>query len=428
MNTLPPNPTAKPGTSPYTFKYFCQHVLPAVYDDSLSYYELLCKLTSKINEVITAEGTQNAAITEIQDLYVQLKEYNENYFKNLDIQEQINAKLDELGEKGELAALISLYLNGINVYAFKTKSDMKNAETIGIGSICKTLGSTDYKDGDGDYYYIRAIQSNDEIDDENIIALTNNLNAVAEKIPNKYPNDIAEILETHAENIQSLSTLHANEVGNLTHLITQNKTNVVGAVNETYNKINSSIIDTVGMLSDLNTSEQDNIAASINEVLDEINTTKANLASVSASIIPINRGGTGATTAEEAVLNLGIMQAHNIWGGYSTGTITFPEDKTLNHYEYIQILFCSNNDEYNSVFFQHWDNHYVTLNITHHGDEAGVSCYHKFALLHITDSAITRYKTTEVKIMTNGSNVVSENHDYIRIQNIIGYDFNIIDD
>ena len=34
------------------FKFYAQKILPLVYDDSLSYYEVLAKLTSKINEVI----------------------------------------------------------------------------------------------------------------------------------------------------------------------------------------------------------------------------------------------------------------------------------------------------------------------------------------------------------------------------------------
>lgn len=32
--------------------YRCQKILPSAYDDSLSYYENLCKLTSKMNEII----------------------------------------------------------------------------------------------------------------------------------------------------------------------------------------------------------------------------------------------------------------------------------------------------------------------------------------------------------------------------------------
>ena len=35
-----------------SFAFWCQKILPAVYDDSLSYYELLCKVVDKLNEVI----------------------------------------------------------------------------------------------------------------------------------------------------------------------------------------------------------------------------------------------------------------------------------------------------------------------------------------------------------------------------------------
>lgn len=35
-------------------KYWCNKVLPLVYDDSLSYYEVLCKVTNKINELVNS--------------------------------------------------------------------------------------------------------------------------------------------------------------------------------------------------------------------------------------------------------------------------------------------------------------------------------------------------------------------------------------
>ena len=35
-----------------TFKFWCQKVLPLVYDDSLSYYEILCKIVDYINNMI----------------------------------------------------------------------------------------------------------------------------------------------------------------------------------------------------------------------------------------------------------------------------------------------------------------------------------------------------------------------------------------
>lgn len=49
--------------TPLTLKYLCmynvQKVLPAVYDDSLSYYELLCKIQEKLKEVIQSENYLN---------------------------------------------------------------------------------------------------------------------------------------------------------------------------------------------------------------------------------------------------------------------------------------------------------------------------------------------------------------------------------
>lgn len=33
-------------------KFWCQKVLPLVYDDSLSYYEQVCKVSGKVNELI----------------------------------------------------------------------------------------------------------------------------------------------------------------------------------------------------------------------------------------------------------------------------------------------------------------------------------------------------------------------------------------
>ena len=36
--------------------FWCQKVLPVEFDDSLSYYEQLCKVVDKLNEVINEGG------------------------------------------------------------------------------------------------------------------------------------------------------------------------------------------------------------------------------------------------------------------------------------------------------------------------------------------------------------------------------------
>lgn len=39
------------------FRFWCQKVLPLVYDDSLSYYEVLCKVVKYINDLIDSDRT-----------------------------------------------------------------------------------------------------------------------------------------------------------------------------------------------------------------------------------------------------------------------------------------------------------------------------------------------------------------------------------
>lgn len=48
------------------FKFWCQKVLPLVYDESLSYYEVLCKVVDYINKMIDDEKTIIAQIDELR--------------------------------------------------------------------------------------------------------------------------------------------------------------------------------------------------------------------------------------------------------------------------------------------------------------------------------------------------------------------------
>lgn len=53
-------------------KYWCYKVLPLAYDDSLSYYEVLCKVTNKLNEVIDLYNDMQSTIEELQGYIDQL--------------------------------------------------------------------------------------------------------------------------------------------------------------------------------------------------------------------------------------------------------------------------------------------------------------------------------------------------------------------
>lgn len=53
-------------------RFWCQKVLPAVYDDSLSYYELLCKTIDKLNETIDLANKLNDEWNDIKGTALQL--------------------------------------------------------------------------------------------------------------------------------------------------------------------------------------------------------------------------------------------------------------------------------------------------------------------------------------------------------------------
>lgn len=48
------------------FKFWCYKVLPLVYDDSLSYYEILCKMVTYINNLIETDKLQNDEINKLK--------------------------------------------------------------------------------------------------------------------------------------------------------------------------------------------------------------------------------------------------------------------------------------------------------------------------------------------------------------------------
>ena len=92
------------------FRYWCQKVLPLVYDDSLSYYELLCKVVDYLNKTMEDVETLHGDVTNLHEAYIELQNYVNNYFDNLDVSKEINNKLDLLVENGTLSKLIMPYI------------------------------------------------------------------------------------------------------------------------------------------------------------------------------------------------------------------------------------------------------------------------------------------------------------------------------
>lgn len=91
------------------FRYWCQKVLPLVYDDSLSYYELLCKVVDYLNKTMEDVETLHGDVTNLHTAYEELQNYVNNYFSTLDVQEEINNKLDQMANDGTLNILLQMH-------------------------------------------------------------------------------------------------------------------------------------------------------------------------------------------------------------------------------------------------------------------------------------------------------------------------------
>lgn len=89
------------------FRFWCQKIMPLVYEDSLSYYELLCKVVWYINKILEDLKENLEDNAKLRTEFELLKKYVDNYFKNLDVQEEINNKLDEMALNGTLGEIIN---------------------------------------------------------------------------------------------------------------------------------------------------------------------------------------------------------------------------------------------------------------------------------------------------------------------------------
>lgn len=180
------------------FKAFLASNIPSVYDNTLSYYDELTKLIAYMEELVPAVNENTAGLAA-------LKDYVEHYFDNLNVQEEINNKLDEMAAGGQLATIIAQFLAAAPVFGFNTISDMASASNLANGCVAKVLGKTDYHDGDGSFYHIRTRIPADDPDGVNLVAIGATL--VGEIIPDAKINSLSNTVSTLNTNLSTAETL-----------------------------------------------------------------------------------------------------------------------------------------------------------------------------------------------------------------------------
>lgn len=115
-----------PDNIPPFVKFCCANV-PAVFDDSLSYYEALCALWKYLQDCIDVINNNALLEEEFIEKFNLLKDYVENYFDNLDVQNEINVKLDEMARDGSLQTIFANYINPV-VEGLETRVDGLQAQ------------------------------------------------------------------------------------------------------------------------------------------------------------------------------------------------------------------------------------------------------------------------------------------------------------
>jgi len=136
----------------YIFK-----ALPLAFDESMSYYECICNLLDYLKNTILPTINNNAdAVIEIQNnvdsfeenmttsfteftttinnTVNELESYMNNYFDNLDVQEEINNKIDELVLNGTMDSLLNTNLTG-------SLSDLTTTDKSNLVSAINELNS-----------------------------------------------------------------------------------------------------------------------------------------------------------------------------------------------------------------------------------------------------------------------------------------------
>lgn len=150
------------------FKRMCMTIgeLPASFVDSMTYYECLAWLVNYLEKTVIPTVNNNAE--ELQAVI--------DYLKDLDLQDEVDTKLDEMAESGELAEIISQYLNSTAIFGFDNVADMKAAPNLIDGSYARTLGYYAKNDGGAGLYKIRNITNDDVVDEAFIIEMDDDSN------------------------------------------------------------------------------------------------------------------------------------------------------------------------------------------------------------------------------------------------------------
>lgn len=155
--------------------------------DAITDYQLYCKIVEYLNKVIYNQNLLDEANNELIDSFNDLKNYVDNYFNTLDLQDEVDDKINEMVESGEFETLLNNYFNP----NFKIIIP-KNFENVDIGDIILL-----------------------KVYDKNIVIDTHRSEALSDVVDFLDRNNISKI------DYMILSHYHNDHVGNFVSLVNE---------------------------------------------------------------------------------------------------------------------------------------------------------------------------------------------------------------
>lgn len=150
--------------SPFKRMVMTIGTLPTAFTESMTYYEALAYFVKYLEETVIPAVNQNAEATkELQRLFIELKSYVDSYFDNLDVQQEINNKLDAMVVDGTMERIINQEIFGEldtrvtnNTTAISELTTTVNTHSSSIASIEQRLSGATIIIGDsyiaGEWY------------------------------------------------------------------------------------------------------------------------------------------------------------------------------------------------------------------------------------------------------------------------------------
>lgn len=102
-------PDLEPTTNLGPFKFFALTNFPYIEQtfDTLTNYELMCKIAEQLNKFIQNNNATNENVINLYNAFVSLQKYVNDYFDDLNVQNEVNTKLDQMASDGTLETIIN---------------------------------------------------------------------------------------------------------------------------------------------------------------------------------------------------------------------------------------------------------------------------------------------------------------------------------